>query len=78
MVKRGKMYDAEEINMEFESFTVAVIQHPPVFLNIEESIKEACAFIEEAKDGGADLIAFPETWLPGYPVWLDFSPKAAL
>ena len=23
------------------------------------------------------MIAFPETWLPGYPVWLDFAPKAA-
>jgi len=78
MVKRRKMYDAEEINMESEPFTVAIIQHPPVFLNIEESIKKACSLIEEAKDKGANLIAFPETWLPGYPVWLDFSPRAAL
>ncbi|HEM61314.1 MAG TPA: carbon-nitrogen hydrolase family protein [Chloroflexi bacterium] len=26
----------------------------------------------------ADLVVFPETWLPGYPVWLDASPEAAL
>jgi predicted amidohydrolase len=60
------------------SFKVGVIQHAPVFLNIEESLEKACALIEQAADQGANLIAFPETWLPGYPVWLDFSPEAAL
>jgi len=57
---------------------VAVIQHAPVFLNVEESLKKACALVEQAAGQGANVIAFPETWLPGYPVWLDFSPKAAL
>jgi len=59
-------------------FKVAVIQQPPVFLNIEESVKKACALVEQAAGQGANVIAFPETWLPGYPVWLDFSPNAAL
>ena len=57
---------------------VAVVQHAPVFLNLEESLRKACVLIEEAADHGAQVIAFPETWLPGYPVWLDFSPNAAL
>lgn len=57
---------------------VAVIQHAPVFLNLDESLEKACALIEEAADQGAELIVFPETWLPGYPVWIDSSPKAAL
>jgi nitrilase len=48
----------------------AVIQQAPVFLNIEASLEKACALIEQAADHGADVIAFPETWLPGYPVWL--------
>jgi nitrilase len=60
------------------NFKVAVIQHAPVFLNIEESLEKACALIEQAADQGANVIAFPETWLPGYPVWLDGSPRAAL
>jgi predicted amidohydrolase len=60
------------------SFKVAVIQHAPVFLNIEESLEKGCALVEQAAGQGADVIAFPETWLPGYPVWLDFSPSAAL
>ena len=64
--------------MTYKRLKAAVVQHPPVFLNIDKSIKKACTLIKEAADHGADLIVFPETWLPGYPVWLDFSPKAAL
>ncbi len=57
---------------------VALIQHAPVFLNVERSLRKARALIEQAADGGADVIVFPETWLPGYPVWLDLAPNAAL
>ena len=57
---------------------VAIIQHAPVFLNLEKSVHKACVFIEEAAGHGAQVIAFPETWLPGYPVWLDYAPNAAL
>jgi predicted amidohydrolase len=59
-------------------FRVAVVQHPPVFLNLAQSLERACALVEQAVDGGAKIVAFPETWLPGYPVWLDHAPRAAL
>jgi nitrilase len=57
---------------------VAVVQHGPVFLNLDGSLEKACALLEEAANQGAEIVAFPETWLPGYPVWIDSSPKAAL
>lgn len=57
---------------------LAVVQAPPVFLNREESLIRALQQIEAAANDGAHLIAFPECWIPGYPVWLDFSDKAAL
>ncbi len=55
---------------------LALIQDPPVFLNLSESTRLACRLLEAA--AGADLVVFPETWLPGYPVWLDDAPAAAL
>ena len=48
---------------------VAVIQHPPVVLDLEASLSRAEHLVAEAADGGADLVVFPETWLPGYPSW---------
>lgn len=60
------------------SFRAAIIQHPPVFLNLDESTIKACKLIEEAANSSANVIVFPETWLPGYPIWLDISPKASL
>jgi len=32
----------------------------------------------EAAEQGAQLVVFPETWLPGYPVWLDVCRDVAL
>jgi len=63
---------------ENDSMKVAIVQHTPVFLNLEQSLLKACGLIEEAANGGAEIIVFPETWLPGYPVWLDLSPGAVL
>jgi predicted amidohydrolase len=59
-------------------FNLAAIQHAPVFLNVDESLDKACLLVEQAAGHGAQVIVFPETWLPGYPVWLDVSPRAAL
>ena len=57
---------------------IALVQEPPVFLNLKASLKKACSVIEKAASMGADIIGFPECWAPGYPVWLDFAPQAAL
>lgn len=61
-----------------DPITVAAIQHPPVFLDLGGSLARAESLIREAAGQGAQLTVFPETWLPGYPVWLDIAPGAAL
>src|SRR3989442_10077235 len=49
---------------------VAVVQHPPVLLHRDKTIKRGVELVAEAAAGGARLVSFPETWLPGYPEWL--------
>ena len=57
---------------------VAIIQKAPVFLNLEASMDLACQYIKDAVAEGAEVVVFPETWLPGYPIWLDLAPGAGL
>lgn len=74
----------ENVLRDAQTIRVAVIQHPPVFLNLDASVRKAIKLIEQAADEGASddktvrIMAFPETFLPGYPVWLDNAPNAAL
>lgn len=53
-------------------YKVAVVQAAPVWLDLDATIDKTLLLIKEAADAGAKLIAFPETWLPGYPfhIWL--------
>ena len=60
-----------------DSVRCAIIQAPPVFLNLEASVDRALVLLGQASDGGAALVAFGETWLTGYPVWIDSAPRAA-
>ena len=57
---------------------VAIVQAAPVFQNLEASLDLAVGYIAKAASQGARLIVFGETWLPGYPAWLDYCPGAAL
>jgi nitrilase len=49
---------------------VAVVQQPPVYLNLTASMERAVDLIAQAALQGARLVVFPETWLPGYPTFV--------
>ena len=49
---------------------VAITQKPPVLLDLDASIQLALETIEEVAAEGAQLVVFPEAFLPGYPTWI--------
>ncbi len=57
---------------------IAIVQEGPVYLNLPLSLQKLEILIKEAAAGGAQLIVFGETWLCGYPAWLDYCPDIAL
>jgi len=48
----------------------AVVQAAPAYLDLDASIEKCEALMVQAARDGADLIAFPETFIPGYPWWI--------
>lgn len=53
----------------YPRFKAAACHASSVFLNSEKTAEKACDLIAEAARGGAELVAFPEAFLPGFPVW---------
>ncbi|BAT61541.1 nitrilase [Variibacter gotjawalensis] len=48
---------------------VAAVHAAPVFLNRTATTEKAISIAREAAKAGAQLIAFPETYIPAFPVW---------
>jgi nitrilase len=44
----------------------AAVHAAPVFMDKKTTLEKVAGFIEEAA-GSADLLVFPETFVPGYP-----------
>lgn len=54
---------------ELPSVPVACAHVAPVFLDTPRTTDKACDLIAEAARHGARLIAFPETFIPAFPLW---------
>jgi nitrilase len=56
---------------------VAIVQDEPK-PTLEDGLGRTREHTSAAARDGAQLVVFPETWLPGYPVWLDVCRDVAL
>lgn len=49
---------------------IAIVQHAPQVLDREATLEKATRLIAETAAEGAQLIVFPEAFVPGYPAWV--------
>lgn len=64
----------------YPTIRLAAVQAAPVFLDREATVELACRLILEAGANGAEVVGFPESFIPAHPVWFHFhaatSPRA--
>lgn len=61
----------------FPTVRLAAVQAAPVFLDREATVDKACRLIVEAGANGADVVGFPEGFIPAHPVWFHFHPATS-
>ena len=57
------------MTITYPRFKAAACHTSSVFLDAQKTAEKACDFIAEAARAGAELVVFPESFLPGFPVW---------
>lgn len=55
-----------------KTIRMAVVQAAPVILNLDATVQKAITLIHNAKELGADVVVFPESFIPAYPRGLSF------
>jgi predicted amidohydrolase len=53
--------------MSDKPIRVAAIQAEPAWNDLEAGVDKAIALIQEAAQNGANVLGFPEVFIPGYP-----------
>ena len=51
---------------------VALVQAEPVMFDAAAGLRKTLRYLEEAASAGAELIVFPELFIPGYPIGMNF------
>lgn len=57
---------------------IAAIQAEPAWQDLEGGVNKSIALIEEAASKGANVVGFPEVFIPGYPWYVAASMSSSL
>lgn len=55
--------------MDYPKYKVAAAHVSPAFLNTKATVSKACSIISETARTGAQLVVFPEVYIPAFPIW---------
>lgn len=60
-----------------DTLTIALGQITPVWFDRVKTLAKVCDSISDAAETGAQLVAFGEALVPGYPFWIEYSKETA-
>lgn len=60
------------MKIEKDSCRIALVQAEPVLFDKEACMAKALEYIKEAAENRVELIVFPELFIPGYPIGMNF------
>lgn len=55
---------------QFKVVRVAAVQAEPEWNDLQKGVDKTIRLVKEAGKNGANVMGFPEVWIPGYP-WYD-------
>jgi len=53
----------------YPRYKVAAAHVSPIFLQVDATVDKASSIIREAARNGAELVVFPEAYIPAFPIW---------
>jgi aliphatic nitrilase len=59
-----------------QTIRAGVVQAEPVWLDLDGTVEKTIRLIADAAAAGVELLAFPELWIPGYPVFQSYTDTA--
>jgi aliphatic nitrilase len=72
------MTEGENVMHCFDrTIRLAAVQAAPFFLDQERTLQKACDLIREAGRNNADVVGFPEGFIPGHPGWQELIPATS-
>jgi nitrilase len=54
--------------------TIAAVQASYILMDQRACVDKASTLLQEAADAGAQIVVFPEAFIPGTPIWIDSRP----
>lgn len=63
---------------ELSKIKLAAVQAASVHLDRHASVEKACDYIREAGRAGADIVGFPEGFIPAHPSWYTVRPATGM
>ncbi|KAF7297377.1 putative nitrilase [Mycena indigotica] len=77
-MKSANLFERSTLHADVQAVRVATVQAEPAWWDLKAGVSKTISIIKEAAANGAEVIGFPESFIPGYPmvIWTHgFNPE---